>query len=135
MGLFDNLESALSAGTGSAEPSGGLFQEALGLIQNHPGGISGLVNQFESQGLGGVVQSWVGNGQNQPVTSDQIQQVLGSDTVQQLAAKFGVDPSHVSAQLSELMPQIINHLTPEGQVPAGGVVSEGLDFLKGKLLG
>lgn len=142
MSLFDSLESVVTGLVSGGNQAGGsqggsLVQEALSLVQNHPGGLSGLVQQFEGQGLGATVQSWVGTGQNLPVSGDQIQQVLGSDMVQQLAGKLGVDPSHVAAQLSQFLPQIIDKLTPTGQAPqgSGGLLGEGLDLLKGKLLG
>jgi uncharacterized protein YidB (DUF937 family) len=57
------------------------------MIQNHPGGLDGLVQSFQQKGLGDVVSSWVSTGQNLPISADQITHVLGSDAVKNLAAK------------------------------------------------
>jgi uncharacterized protein YidB (DUF937 family) len=75
------------------------------------------VSQFEQQGLGGVVQSWVGTGPNQPITADQLHKVLGSATVQQMAAKFGIDPQELLQKLSQVLPQAVDKMTPAGVVP------------------
>jgi uncharacterized protein YidB (DUF937 family) len=87
-----------------------------GLIEKH-GGIQGIVAQLEQQGLGGTVRSWVGTGPNQPITADQVHQAFGSETVKQLAAKFGMSPEDLSAKLSQVLPQAIDKLTPGGVVP------------------
>ena len=79
MSLFSEAFSALAGAAQGGQ--GSLAQEALSLIDNQPGGLSGLLQQFESNGLGSVVQSWVGNGANLPVSGDDIQQVLGGVVV------------------------------------------------------
>lgn len=84
-------------------------------IEKH-GGVSGLVAQFEQQGLGNVVKSWVGTGANLPVTSDQLHQVLGSATVQQMAAKFGLNPQDMLQKLSQVLPAAIDKMTPGGTI-------------------
>jgi uncharacterized protein YidB (DUF937 family) len=86
-----------------------------GLIEKH-GGIQGIVAQLEQQGLGGTVRSWVGTGPNQAITADQVHQAFGSETVKQLAAKFGMSPEDLSAKLSQVLPQAIDTLTPGGVV-------------------
>jgi uncharacterized protein YidB (DUF937 family) len=86
-----------------------------GLIEKH-GGVQGIITQLEQKGLGGTVRSWVGTGPNQPITADQIHQALGSDTVQQLAAKVGLSPQDLAAKLSTVLPQAIDKLTPGGVV-------------------
>ena len=114
MGLLDNLESmALGKNAGSNPEAAGVLE----MIQNHPGGINGLVQAFHSNGLGDVVNSWIGNGQNQSISPDQIQQVLGSGPVQALAAKLGVSPEQASSTLSQLLPTVMDKLSPNGQVP------------------
>jgi uncharacterized protein YidB (DUF937 family) len=87
-----------------------------GAIERH-GGLPGLVSQFEQQGLGSVVQSWVGNGPNQPITAEQLHQVLGSAAVQQMAAKFGINPQELLQKLSQVLPQAVDKMTPAGVVP------------------
>lgn len=87
-----------------------------GYIQQH-GGLSALVQKFESQGMGHIVQSWISNGPNQAITADQLHQVLGSDAVTQLAAKFGLNPQDVVQKLSQILPDAVNKMTPDGVVP------------------
>jgi uncharacterized protein YidB (DUF937 family) len=109
MGLFDGL----LGGVIGAE----MATVVNGLIQQH-GGISGIVSQLESQGLGDTVKSWVGNGENAPITTDQIHQALGSDTIKELAEKMGVSPDVIATKLAELLPKAVDHLTPDGTVPS-----------------
>ena len=85
-------------------------------IQEH-GGIQGIVAQFEKQGLGPTVQSWVGTGPNQPISADQVHQVFGSGMIAQLAAKAGMNPQDLAQKLSQVLPTAIDKLTPEGRVP------------------
>lgn len=86
------------------------------LIQQH-GGVSGIVNELQSKGLGATVKSWVGTGANQPVSPQDLHQALGADTVSQLAAKVGLNPQELLARLSQALPAAIDHLTPGGQLP------------------
>jgi len=87
-----------------------------GLIEKH-GGIQGIVDQFSKQGLGGTVQSWIGNGPNQPVTAEQLHQALSGDVLTELAAKSGLSTQDLAAKLSTILPQVIDKLTPNGKVP------------------
>jgi uncharacterized protein YidB (DUF937 family) len=89
------------------------------LIQQH-GGIQGIVSQFEKQGLGPTVRSWVSTGANQPISPDQLHNVFGSDMIGQLAAKTGMNPQDLAQKLSQILPQAIDKLTPGGQVPPKG---------------
>jgi uncharacterized protein YidB (DUF937 family) len=114
MGLLDNLENMALGKVGGSNPE---VAAVLEMIQNHPGGVSGLVETFHSNGLGGVVNSWIGNGQNQAVSPDQIQQALGSAPVQALAQRLGVSPEQASATLSQLLPTVIDKLSPNGAAP------------------
>ena len=87
-----------------------------GAIERH-GGLPGLVSQFEQQGLGGVVHSWIGTGPNQPISAEQLRQVLGSNTVTQMAARFGVNPQDLLQKLTQILPQTVDKMTPAGVVP------------------
>jgi uncharacterized protein YidB (DUF937 family) len=98
---------------GSSNP---LATGLLQMINNQPGGVAGLVQSFHEKGLGEVASSWVGNGQNLPISADQIQQVLGSEQVKQLAAKAGISPDVAGSSLAQLLPTLIDKLTPNGQV-------------------
>jgi uncharacterized protein YidB (DUF937 family) len=85
-------------------------------IDNH-GGIGGVVAQLESTGLGEQVKSWVGTGQNLPVSASQIQQALGNGKLTELASKFGVPADQVSNFLAQHLPKAIDDATPAGRLP------------------
>jgi uncharacterized protein YidB (DUF937 family) len=136
MGLLDQLVGGLTGKlTGSGDQSN-LLESVLGLINNpETGGLAGLMQTFKEKGLGDVINSWVGTGENLPVTGDQIQQVLNSDTIQQIAGKLGVSGGEVSNALAGMLPHVIDKLTPNGTLPEGNLVEQGLNLLKNKLLG
>ena len=89
-----------------------------GMIERH-GGIQGVINQFQTNGLGPTVNSWVAPGANQPITPAQVHQGLGPETVEALAAKLGIPPDQLGLETLEVLPQSIDHLTPDGVVPTG----------------
>jgi uncharacterized protein YidB (DUF937 family) len=126
MSLLDSLTGALG-GQGGADLSG-LVQTIAG--QGAAGGVSGLVEAFEKGGLGAVAQSWVSSGANHPISAEQVQAVLGSGAIGQFAEKLGVDPQVGAAKLAELLPGLVDRLTPGGQLP-----TEGLGGAVGDLLG
>ena len=116
MGLLDNLENQALGSVlgGSSNPlASGLLQ----MIQNQPGGLQGLVQSFHDKGMGGLVSSWVSKGPNPAISSDQVHQVLGSDQVKALAAKAGISPDMAGGAIAQLLPGIIDKLTPNGSVP------------------
>lgn len=114
MGLLDNLENMAMGEMGGGNNAA---SEILSMIQNHPGGLNGLVQTFHQNGLGGLVNSWIATGDNQPATADQMQQVLGADRVQALAQKLGVDPGAAASTVAQMLPSIVDKLTPNGAVP------------------
>ena len=128
MSLFDAINKALGAGDEHAALATAAM-EALG--GSSGGGLGGLVEAFHAKGLGDVVASWIGTGQNLPVSAEQIQTVLGSDLVRQLAARAGLPPESVSAVLAQILPQAVDRLTPEGTVPAGGLLGQAAGLLRG----
>jgi uncharacterized protein YidB (DUF937 family) len=86
------------------------------VLQKH-GGVQGIVQQFESKGFGPTVRSWVGTGDNQPISPDQLHQALGPDLIQQLAAKTGLSVSELPQKLAQVLPQAVDRMTPDGVVP------------------
>jgi uncharacterized protein YidB (DUF937 family) len=120
MGLFTTLAEMVVTGFGNPDSTEAKVAGAVmkRLQTNDGGGLSELLHQLEEQGLGHIAQSWVGTGANQPISAEQIQKVLGSDWMQQVAARLGVSPDVVAAHLSEILPKIVDRLTPDGQVPA-----------------
>jgi uncharacterized protein YidB (DUF937 family) len=124
MGLVDGL-----LGGGGEGPMAALS----GLIKGHDGGLGGLVEAFEKGGLSDAARSWVSTGANLPVSAAQIEAVLGSGPVAQFAEKLGVDPHQAAGQLAQLLPQVVDHLTPNGAIPSGalGALEGLLDRFKG----
>jgi len=122
-----NKAMATIAGGGSDPMVAGVLE----MIQNHPGGLSGLVQAFHDKGLGELISSWTGTGSNLPISADQIHQVLGSQTVQALAAKAGIPADAAGSSLAQILPSLIDKLTPNGEVPAhSNVLQMGLNLLK-----
>jgi uncharacterized protein YidB (DUF937 family) len=81
------------------------------------GGLGGLVSAFQQKGLGDVMSSWISTGPNPPISADQLKNVLGSDVLGQFASKAGVPQGQAGSVLASLLPAVIDHLTPNGQVP------------------
>jgi len=130
MGLLDQLAHG-ALGALSDEHAAGLAKAVLDHLQSQPGGLNGLVTAFEQQGLGNVVASWIGTGQNLPVNADQLRAVLGDERIAALAARAGIPPDQAAAALQQLLPTLIDHLTPNGQVPApGSLASVGLALFR-----
>ena len=134
MGLMDQLGQAVGGMMGGQTAQNPLLQAVTSLLgQNSSvGGLAGLVQAFQKNGLGDIVNSWVSTGKNLPVTPDQIKQGLGSDFLSQLASKAGVSPDAASAQLSNLLPDLIDKLTPNGKIEAGGI-DQLLKVFQGKM--
>lgn len=133
MGLFDQVVGALS---GNQSGGGNALLETVLQLVNNPqtGGLGGLVQSFQQGGLAEIVNSWVSTGQNLPISAEQIQSVLGNSTLQDLAAKLGMSNEQISGGLAAMLPQVVDQLTPNGEVPQGGdLLAQGLDLLKGKL--
>ena len=134
MGLLDTLAGeatrALSGAGGNAHP--GMMDAVTGLFRERGGGgLSGLIAKFQQNGLGEAVSSWVSTGRNLPISAEQLQSVLGNAQVQAIAQKLGLSTAAVAQSLANLLPQAIDHLTPNGQVPSGNMVEQGLAFLQG----
>jgi len=130
MGLFDSVVGALAGGQSAGESP--LLNVVMQLINNpQTGGLGGLVQAFEQGGLGSVVNSWVSTGQNLPISAEQIKAVLGGGKLQEIATQLGISPDQASGSLAELLPKVVDHLTPNGQLPEGGsLLAEGMDLLK-----
>jgi uncharacterized protein YidB (DUF937 family) len=137
MGILDEMAKGLLGkvlGGGSSQNP--LMDVVLGLITNpQTGGLQGLIQTFKEKGLGDAVSSWISTGENQPVSGEQIQHTLGGNFIQQIAEQLGSSKSEVSGSLSNLLPEIIDKLTPNGTLPEGDAFNQGLIRLKKDLLG
>ncbi len=126
MDILNTVKSALGGG----DNQGDLLSSVMGLIGGQ-GGLNNLISQFGAKGLGDVIGSWVGTGKNLPVSPDQLKGVLGDDTVKNIASKLGMDSGALTSQLSNLLPDVVDKLTPDGKVPEGDLMSKGMDLLGG----
>jgi uncharacterized protein YidB (DUF937 family) len=148
MGLLDSVLGAVASQVGGNNNSNGgsaggvgglggliglvasnpqLLQVVTGMLSNGSaeGGLGGLIGKFQQAGLGDAMNSWIGGGPNQHVSPDQMANVLGHDTVSDIAAKLGLSHGEAAGQLSQLLPEVINHLTPAGEAPEGGLGGAG----------
>jgi uncharacterized protein YidB (DUF937 family) len=138
------LSSVLGAVMGGAQQSGGaggnlgaLLPVIAGMLSNDSqhGGLGGLMEKFNQAGLGDVASSWVGKGQNMPISADQLSQVLGSGAIGDIASKLGMSHGEAGGVLAQMLPGIIDQLTPQGQAPQGGLGGTGdLMNVLGKML-
>jgi uncharacterized protein YidB (DUF937 family) len=136
MGILDSIVGTLGNSAGGAPAAAGstsaVAAEVLSMLRGQGGatnGLSNLLQAFEAGGLGHLFQSWVGTGQNMPVSPQQIETALGnSGILQRIAAAVGMQPADVAGHLSTVLPQIVDHLTPNGQIHSGDASSalEGL---------
>src|SRR5215831_1749905 len=133
MGLLDSILGAASGQSGATGEANPLMGIVSGLLAQS-GGLQGLANKFAQSGQGNAFQSWVGMGENQPISSNQIQNVLGSEQVNALAAKMGIDSAQASNFLAEYLPKIVDKLTPEGKVDPAADHQQGLAALLPSLL-
>jgi uncharacterized protein YidB (DUF937 family) len=131
MSLFDTIGSLLGKGDGG---SASVPEALLAALGNHEGGLGGLVQKFESAGLGNTIASWIGTAENQPVSPDALHNILGSDIVQQIAAKTGLPIEQLLPLIAQHLPQLIDGMTPNGELPSqGSLLNAGLSFLKSRL--
>jgi uncharacterized protein YidB (DUF937 family) len=112
MGIFEGIKAV----AGLDEQHAGALGAVMEYI-NGPqvGGIPGLQRMLQEKGLGGIVSSWISTGQNLPISADQLQSVLHSDALNRAAAKFGVDPSQLKSMMTQLLPHVVDKMTPGGQ--------------------
>jgi uncharacterized protein YidB (DUF937 family) len=130
------LDSILSAVSGKDDTSGG-GNQLLGVLSGllaQSGGVQGLASKFSQSGQGDAFSSWVGMGENQPVSTNQVQEALGSDQIRAIATKMGVDPNLASQFLAEYLPKIVDKLTPTGKVDPSADSQQGLAALLPSLL-
>ncbi len=128
MGLLDDVMGMAGMGS-TANAQSPQHAGALGMLLeyiNSPqvGGISGLQQMFQQKGLGGVIASWIGTGQNLPISAGQLQSVLHSEALQNIVAKTGMDQAQAASVLSHMLPRLVDQLTPNGQVPELSALSQ-----------
>ena len=127
MDIMDSLKSVLG---GKGEKQEDLMSSITNLLGGKDG-LSGLINQFNSKGLGDVISSWIGKGENNPVSPNQLENVLDNETINSMTSKLGMEKNDLMGQLSNLLPQVVDKLTPDGKVPEGDILEKGKDLLGG----
>jgi uncharacterized protein YidB (DUF937 family) len=146
MGLLDSVLGGVLGGGQQQGGAGALINIVAGMLANSHGGpsaagggagglggLSGLAEQFQKNGMGDVMNSWIGKGENLPIAPDQLGNVLGGDLLGKLTQQTGMGQGDLLGQLSQLLPQMVDKATPDGAVPAGGLGDIG--SLLGKLGG
>ena len=108
MGMFDGLVGGIVGA--------GMVSVVSGIIEKH-GGLQGVVSQFENNGLGATVKSWIGTGPNRSISPDEVHKALGPELLQQLSAKSGLSVQDLAEKLSQVLPQAVDKLTPDGTIP------------------
>lgn len=132
MGLLDMVTGALG---GSAGNQGNMMNVVLQMLSNsgQQGGLAGIAKMFQDKGMGDQIASWIGTGQNQSISADQIRNVFGGGQLGQIASQLGLNEQQAAGGLAELLPQVVDKLTPNGEMPQGDLMEQGLALLKGKL--
>ena len=123
MGLLDSV---LGMVTGGQQGGGNaaLISAVVGMLGNSGqggGGLGDLIGKFQQAGMGDVIGSWIGTGQNLPISGDQLHNVLGSETIGNIAQQLGLSHGDAAGQLAQMLPHVLDKLTPNGQPPAGGL--------------
>ncbi|MDE2370086.1 MAG: DUF937 domain-containing protein [Burkholderiales bacterium] len=143
MGLLDSVLGAIGGGGQQGGGEGALLNAVIGMLGQGGapggaagglGGLVGLVEKFQQSGLGPQVASWIGTGQNMPVSGDQVTNALGTGAVGQIAQQLGLSHGDAAGQLAQMLPQLIDKLSPNGQLPQGGAGGGDLASLLGGLL-
>ncbi len=132
MGLLDSIVGEVSGALEGAAPgaaAGQVHPELMSVVSTllngaQGGGLQGLVSQFEQQGLGHLISSWIGTGENLAITPEQVQAVLGEPHIQAVAQKLGLSTADITNQLAGLLPHAVDSVTPAGTVPEGNLLTE-----------
>ena len=140
MGLLDGLvKSAVDGALGNTQTSPTQILQVIGSLLQRMGGVEGLIKAFNQAGLGNIIGSWISNAHNLPISANQLTQVLGSDTLSNVAQQLGVDAGQAGSLLAKFLPEAVNHLTPQGDADVGNLKGElltsALGALQGKLFG
>jgi uncharacterized protein YidB (DUF937 family) len=118
VGIFDNVMSAAGQHPEvNAQQHASLLETAMQMFGNHAG-LSGLVNNAESQGLGSVVGSWIGTAPNQSIAPDQVAGLVGQEQIEQIASRVGIPSGIASAALAHILPMLVDKMTPSGRMPS-----------------
>lgn len=135
-GLLGNVLGGMMGGSSGAQQQNPLLQIALQMLQQN-GGVEGILGKFQQAGYAEQAQSWISTGENQPISADALQQALGQGQLGQIAQQLGIGQGEAAGGLAAMLPQLIDQMTPHGQVPqdSGDFVSQALALLNKSKLG
>jgi uncharacterized protein YidB (DUF937 family) len=133
-GLLGSMMGGMMGGGSSAQGMQGgnpMIQMALQMLQQN-GGIEGLLAKFQQAGMGQQAQSWIGTGQNMPISPDALSQIFGHGQLSQIAQQMGISPDEAAGGLSQALPHVVDHMTPGGEIPEGhdDLVAQALAILQ-----
>ena len=133
-GLLGSVMGGMMGGGSSAQGAQGgnpMIQMALQMLQQN-GGIEGLLAKFQQAGMGQQAQSWIGTGQNMPVSADALSQIFGHGQLGQIAQQMGISPEEAAGGLSQALPHVVDQMTPGGEIPEGhnDLVAQALAILQ-----
>jgi uncharacterized protein YidB (DUF937 family) len=111
-GIGDVLGQVLGGGAGAGRATGGL---------------GGLLEQLQQAGFGDQANSWVGRGSNKPISPDAMTQIFGRDGLEQISRQAGISEDETSQGLSQLLPEVVDRMTPEGEVPEADALANSVD--------
>jgi uncharacterized protein YidB (DUF937 family) len=120
MGILDSLENSPAFKSALGQLEGAVLPVVLGEVLgtgSQSGGLNAIIAKLQQAGFGDQVKSWLGNGQNLPITADQLKQVLGSDAVRQLAARFNIPVDQITQILAQQLPAAVDRASPDGKLP------------------
>jgi len=118
---------------GNRAQSGSLLAVVLALVQQS-GGLDGILDAFRRSGMSNQADSWVSTGPNVGISAEELQQAVGGSTLSTLASQLGMSNSQASSVLAQILPELVNHLTPQGTLPDNhhDLISQGLALLRGR---
>ena len=119
MGILDSLENSPALRSALGQIGAAMLPVVMSEVMGtgSQGGLTAIVAKLQQAGLGDQVKSWIGNGQNLPITADQLRQVLGSDTVKQMAAKYNIPRRSVDGGIGPPTAMAVDHASPNGKLP------------------
>jgi uncharacterized protein YidB (DUF937 family) len=115
MGLLDAILGNLMSGPKGSQQRA-LIAVVLQMLQQS-GGLQGLMRQMQKSGYGNQVQSWIGTGQNMPITPDVLAEILGQGRMSEMAQQLGMSKEDVAGRLSQALPDVVDRMTPQGRIP------------------
>ena len=135
MPLLDSIMGMLGKGGGGKD----VMSQLASMLTGKGGdgmGLSRLLEQFKGAGLGDKADSWVGTGENQPLTPDEVKKAIGDDRLATMSKQTGQSVGSLTTDLSKMIPAAVNKLTPDGKVPdPGDLMNMAKNLNLGKLLG